>query len=139
MSLRIYLAGAIRELERCKAWAEMIRNCDRTELSHDWIAKVDAAVAAGKLRDRDLEEALRRELAEDDLDGIRSADLVWLLAPAEKGVGCWVELGYSLATERRIVVSGDHERSIFCSLADVTTREDAVAWAGIYRLAREVP
>lgn len=91
----------------------------------------------------------RRTFAQADLDGVLSADIVWLLAANDKGAcGSWVELGAALAVNAwqkridelegpsgqpiRIVVSGvKNKRTIFTELADKLFDTDAEALAYI--------
>ena len=72
----------------------------------------------------------RRKYAQADLDGVLSADIVWLLAANSQGSsGAWVELGAALTDRlwkkdaqmgtKIIVVSGAKwQRTIFTELAD---------------------
>lgn len=79
----------------------------------DWLAEVEAAGVS----DDGLNDCDRRRYARADLDAIDRADVVWLLA-APYGRGSWVELGYALSRQKRVIVSGpEARRSIFCALA----------------------
>ncbi|HET9951436.1 MAG TPA: nucleoside 2-deoxyribosyltransferase [Candidatus Eisenbacteria bacterium] len=81
-------------------------------ITHDWTTD------EGYVRPPSQSES--RESARKDLDGVRAADLVWIVAPAEKSEGAGVELGAALALRKRVLVSGPHaRRNIFALLAEV--------------------
>jgi hypothetical protein len=98
----------------------------------------------GTSSDSSLSDADRRKCAQDGLDGVLSADVVWLLAANDKGAcGSWVELGAALAAREwhasgpsgfgrprkpKLVVSGPkNKRTIFTELADALFETDAGA------------
>jgi nucleoside 2-deoxyribosyltransferase len=59
-----------------------------------------------------------RESAARDLEGIRRADVFWLVVPKSKSEGAAVELGFAMALGKRIVISGEvGPRNIFALLA----------------------
>jgi hypothetical protein len=104
----------------------------------------------GPASDSSLSDADRRKYAQADLDGVLSADVVWLLAANDKGAcGSWVELGAALAARElreqrvgvrtmRIVVSGHkNKRTIFTELADALfeTDEEALQYVRELHLA----
>ena len=91
-----------------------------------------AFVGIGSGGDSQLTDADRIKYALADLEGVLTADIVWLLAANDKGAcGSWVELGAALALRQtrmlatdgtsgtpRIVVSGPKwRRTIFTQLA----------------------
>lgn len=137
--IRVYVAGAWVE-QRFRA-KPMIAACQARaiQITHDWTAAEGAIHGSS---DADLTHVQRRQFAEEDLKGIRDADVLWLLAPETKGsCGAWVELGYALALREsnpfvvdghpRIIVSGlMNKRSIFTELADrlFDTDEEALQW-----------
>ncbi len=108
--------------------------------------------------DRDLSEADRLAFAKKYIEqGILPADIVWLLCPKTGGAGCFIELGYALATRelqvekthaangdaiewRRhpqlVFVSGDLRRSIFTALADEQFEEHEKAFERIVALLK---
>jgi hypothetical protein len=89
-------------------------------------------------KDHRGETTLMREeqavFATQDLEGVRTADLVWALGSDQGGTGMWVELGYALMRRRQevhrptIIVSGP-PRTIFTSLVKTfPDHEDALAY-----------
>lgn len=99
-----------------------------------------------------LSEEDRRKYAQADLDGVLSADIVWLLAASDRGAcGSWVELGAALAARTLrsgcgpgwpysgcgpgwpyIVVSGPkNRRTLFTEQADILMATDELALAHI--------
>lgn len=75
----------------------------------------------------------QKRIALNDLQGVRDADIVWLMSPGSAGpregeymyagfapaysggTGCWFEMGYAFALGKTVVYSG-HPRTIFSSL-----------------------
>jgi hypothetical protein len=117
----IYLAGASSEVDEIQAWISRLAAAG-IPLTHDWTVGVKAAQGA-KMPDRDFSRDDRHRFAQQDYDGVRDAAIFWLQVPrASASIGAWVELGIALAApsmrERRVVVSGDHGRTIFAELAD---------------------
>lgn len=123
----IYVAGASSEVAMVARYMDRLRAAGLV-VGYDWTEDVflNRAVA---LSDRQLSPASRLYYSERDLEGIRSSDTFWLLVPNEgSGVGCWVELGYALALNKRVLVSGDYRRSIFTARAETfEIHEDAFA------------
>lgn len=130
--MKIYIAGASTEAERCKALAWWVRSMGG-EIAVPWWD----AVLAAKVHDRELSEPARFEFAAQDLRGVDECALFWLVIPADgHGRGAWVEFGYAIgellgsgARRRRTIVSGDWRASIFTSFADerFDTHEEALA------------
>lgn len=89
--------------------------------------------------DHMLTATARKKYAMDDLLGVMTADLVWLLAANDKGAcGSWVELGSALTCRELrkmgggsaplIIVSGTKwQRTIFTELADKCIERDDIA------------
>jgi hypothetical protein len=93
----------------------------------------------------------RRTYAQADLDGVLTADVVWLLAANDKGAcGSWVELGAALALRQacirahvpapHVVVSGaKNRRTIFTELTDCLFDTDVAALERIIKHAGQRP
>lgn len=129
MKYMVYIAGASAEAERCRYWMDRARNAG-VDLSLDWLLMIEEKGA-----NEDLDEPDRKPAASECLDAIDFATIVWVLAPEREtqSIGPWVEMGYALATHKRVIVSGDTKRSIFCALADEFPN-DAAAFSGLCAL-----
>jgi hypothetical protein len=132
--VKVYVAGASREMDRCAAAMALVRELGGT-ITCDWVENVRALGAANE----GMTDEARRSFATEDLKGVSDADVLWLLAPEGPSAGAWTELGFALALrsttrhherERpmRIVVSGAASaRSIFSALADEEIPSDIAA------------
>lgn len=142
--LKVYVAGAwVEKKERAEKWIAKLREVG-IEITHDWT--VDETPCAPGYTDKDLPVGERRSRAEADTIGVLKADVLWLLAPTERGAsGAWTELGIALGaswcnddSNLKIVASGaKHDRTIFTSLADASFRKDEDAFEYITNLLRE--
>lgn len=132
--MRVYVAGASREMDRCAAAMALVRELGGT-ITCDWVEAIRAHGPANEgMTDED-----RRSFATEDLKGVSDADVLWLLAPEGASAGAWTELGFALALRStrarldparpmRIVVSGPASaRSIFSALADEEIPSDIAA------------
>lgn len=106
--MKIYVAGASKELERCKHWIGKCRDAGY-EITHDWTAAVEKYGSGGD----GLSVEDRASCARADLRGVFDANVLWLLAPPRDlgTTGSWIELGYALrlveGSTRLIFVSPD--------------------------------
>jgi hypothetical protein len=94
--IKVYIAGSSQEVSRCEraiAYAETIG----LHSTLDWTGSIRNALAAG-VREHELPYEERNRLADLDLDAVRRADALVLLAPGRGTTsrGCWVELGYMI-------------------------------------------
>lgn len=138
-ALRVYVAGASKEPDRCRGAMKMIERLGGV-ITLDWLAAIELEGAANE----GLNDDKRKRYAVADLEGVESADLIWLLASPLATTGSWTELGAALILRRlglgagTIVVSGPaRERSIFAALADFETDHDLEALDFIRTKARE--
>jgi nucleoside 2-deoxyribosyltransferase len=124
----IYVAGSSKERELVAAYQAALRAAGWM-LAHDWVAQMNAC----HIPDVDLPIEAQRRFAEQDLAGVRRAQVFWLIAPSTPSIGAYVELGYALALQGgpRVVVSG--LPSLFTSLADVRYDTHAEAFAALTR------
>jgi len=127
MKRAIYVAGGMGERKMIRLWIVRLEAAGFV-LAHDW-TKAEPSVAGG---DSWIAPEQARELARDDLRGVRDADVVWHIVANYKGSrGAYVETGYALALKKHLVVSGPTWRSsIFHHLAHVRfdAHEDAFAY-----------
>jgi hypothetical protein len=126
MSVRVYVAGSSDEREIVGHWLLALRKAGAV-ITHDWTN------SEGYYRSSTEDE--RRRWARQDLDGVRAANVVWMLAPEGKSEGAHVELGAALALGKRVLVSGAHARResrLFGLLAEIhgTHREAYFAIVG---------
>ena len=174
MSMRVYVAGAwVEQSQRARPMIAKLREVGIT-ITHDWtVAEQRPKIACGTCegagtlalsrvpcgrcggtglvvpKDVDLTEVERLEHAIADLEGVRSANMLWLLAPdTDKAAGSWVELGAALmlrsqnklatdgtAGQPYVIVSGAHNRrTIFTSLASALFPTDDEAYEFIVRM-----
>lgn len=133
-AIPLYLAGASAEADRVQRAMDLVRSHPGLRLTQDWLE----AIRKDGGGNESLHPQLRRLRASEDLDGVRQARIMWLLAPDNQSTGAWVELGYALALGVMVVVSGPAaKRCVFASLTHVEFSTDAEAWA--YIVTRLVP
>jgi hypothetical protein len=111
--MKIYLAGASKELDTCKHYIERLKLLGHT-ITHDWTKEVEANGDANPTN-ATLEGC--RKWSNADFEGVYKANIVWLLYPENNSAGCWIEYGYALGIGRSVIVSGNWKKSIFSSLA----------------------
>jgi hypothetical protein len=124
--MKVYVATAFVEKLTAKYWMNRLREIGVT-ITHDWTTAEQPA--RGEL---ELPIDEQRQHARADVQGVIDADVVWVLAPAQGGTGCWFEMGvaHGLARYRGmmrpdnrvsptgvgpVIVSGPR-RTIFTSL-----------------------
>lgn len=122
--MKIYVASSYVNYPEVKRWQHRLKLQGHT-ISHDWTPSETPEVSAPS--ETTLPMAEQRRFALEDLAGVDAADIVWVLAPAQGGCGCWVELGYALARGKFVIVSGSARRSIFETLANVYVESHEMA------------
>jgi len=139
MKLPVYLAGASRELERVKKYAELLERSGLERITYCWWQDIEA-------NDVGTDHRLTRDeqcaYATGDLRGVYEAQLVWFLWPEAPSMGAPVEYGFALAVSRqnpmRLVVTGGKASScIFTALAHYRDTSDMLGLAEVVRVARE--
>lgn len=119
--MRVYVAGSSAQLERVRDAMDALIERGHT-VTHDWAHLVEEVGEANPLDATDHE---RITWARDDLRGVNSADVLWLLMPTTEGFGAAVELGYALAHNIPVIVSGGiPKRSIFTVFGRCYDRDD---------------
>lgn len=112
MSRACYIAGG--SSERMDVVRPLIGRARMlgVEISHDWTRDPNWDLGRMPTKHELLESATR------DLEGIRRADIFWLVVSRHKSEGAAVELGFAMALGKRIVISGEvGPRNIFALLA----------------------
>lgn len=99
--MKLYIAGSSKELYRAERWLKACRDAGIT-ITEDWAAQMRQAGP-----DHLLDEDRLIKAAQADLDGVATADVVWLLHPptTAPSTGCWGELTYALAKGVTIITS----------------------------------
>ena len=127
MKKKCYVAGASAQIELIEIFIAKLKEAG-WKITFDWTAKVREVGNASP-----DDPMIRRAAALADLDGVRRAEVLWLVQPdaTSTSTGAWVELGAAL--ERRtliseklgiqfssplVVVSGSSKKCIFSDLAD---------------------
>lgn len=118
--MRVYVAASSKQLDRARAAMAQLRAAGHT-VTHDWPTIIEARGTANPLDATDDE---RWDWAIDDLEGVKAADVLWFLVPAEEGAGAFVELGYALAIKKPVICSGAYARSIFTAMTVCYDRDD---------------
>jgi hypothetical protein len=135
--LTVYVAGAwVEKKERAEKWIARLREAG-VRITYDWT--VDE-IPSTPVTDAELPPGERLKRAAADFDGVFNAELVWLLAPNERGAsGAWTEFGVALASKAMdgtfVIASGARaERTIFTSLATATFKTDEEAFEYILKV-----
>lgn len=129
--IRVYLSASSREHERAVYWAEVVRSNPDLRLVSTW--QDTAKSWAGNDARLPLQD--QQNVARVDLNEVRNSDVIWLLYPTEQTCGAFVELGFALAWNRRVLSSGPAcTSSIFTSLTSRFSK-DADAYREIVRLS----
>lgn len=121
MNFYLYLAGSSNEMDRVKQIAAEINSLDKSLAEHG-----DRLIITHKWWDviEDRGEAnpaatahARRNWAVQDIQGVKDADLFWMLWPHEPtgSGGCFWEAGYADSLDTEMITSGPTERSIFAA------------------------
>lgn len=123
---KIYIAAWSNDVERARRWMHEIAAAGYV-ITCDWTPEVERFRGLG--RPATFEE--RKVAADMDAEGVLTADIVWVLCPAEGGAGVHSELGIAIGWNAaltafgndvedpiRIVVSGAHARNVFGTRAD---------------------
>ena len=95
--MKIYIAGAHRELDRCSDIIKKVDALPGAEITLDWTGSI-REFGGDQHDDRSL--PARAETAWADVDAVLNADVVWLLLPRAITKGMHTELGVALAYRR---------------------------------------
>lgn len=113
MTIKVYVAGASKEIERAEKWIAKLRELG-VEVTCDW---PQAMRTHGP--DHGLTLDQREAFARADYAGIKAASVVWVLRPTEENpsTGAWVEMGCAFALNKTVLISGAGAFCIFDALA----------------------
>lgn len=122
--LRVYVAGASKELDRARVAMDVIRERGM-EVTSTWVEKIREAGRANE----GLSPRVAFEAALGCFREVSAADaLLILVKPDGASVGAYVEVGIALAQGKPIVVSDvKSDRSVFWAMTDRVFAGDAKA------------
>ena len=128
--MKAYVCAAFMDYERArKAMGTLSRR--GFTITHDW------TVDAERGPQDDVSPELKRLWASQDINGVKAADVVLVLAPNTLAArGMWVEMGAALAWGKVVFISGPQRLyNVFTSLCDdgCDTDERLVELACAYR------
>jgi hypothetical protein len=125
--LKVYVAGASREIERAKRMMAAVQHHGMV-VAYDWPARIEEAGSANE----GLTAAVSKAASLEALGGVASSHVFWFLLPNDTTIGAYVELGYFLGIGKGIAIGsgGAHGVSIFTATFHVTfdTDEQALEW-----------
>jgi hypothetical protein len=103
----VYVAGSTKDIER-------VQHVQRHCTDRGWLIAFDWTRAEGNMPDGvwDNWPELGAEIAEREVNACSSADLTILLSPAG-GLGCWIEMGCTLAAGGEVWVVEPYRDSVF--------------------------
>jgi len=133
-TLHVYIAGAYADRDRVLHNMEKVSYREELQLVHDWVSVIDRV--RREHPDWQMPDHEAAEYALRDLEAMRKADVVWLLAPELGGRGCWYEVGAAWAWRIPTIVSGPFCRStVFTRLALELFDADVQAFARLEAMA----
>lgn len=113
--MKVYVAASSNETERAEQWIDALRRAG-VEVTSTWVEEVKAH-GGGNPPGASTKE--RQQWARDDLYGVESADILWVLVPKDKSHGAFTELGYALRANKDVITSGPASPpSIFLDLTE---------------------
>jgi hypothetical protein len=108
--VNVYVAGSTRDVERVKGVQDAVRAFGST-ITFDWTG------AEGEIRTDgswDSASEAGARIAQREIDACTSADLTILLfPPSGGGLGCWIEMGATLASGGEVWVLEPGRDSVF--------------------------
>ena len=126
MTLRIYVAGASKDMERAEKAMAAVREMGHT-ITFDWCE----AMRCSAQSERDMTWQDRHKYATNDYLGVKNCDVLWLLIPSDGvfSTGCCAELGIAIGRDKDIITSGNDLLCLFTAMANerVATDEEAIA------------
>jgi hypothetical protein len=126
-ALKVYVACSSREIDRAERAMDEIRRRGGT-ITFDWTPDVR------QWGPRAPNPNIGLRCAQDDLGGVRDADVVLVLDSAEPSYGRTIEHGAALALGKLLVVSGPVHGRIWETLEHARTDNDALAIDAVFLL-----
>ena len=100
--MKFYIASKLGNYEQVRKLSGMLKACG-WEHTYDW-------TAYGSIKEVDVE--ILKEVGQKEFDGVRSADVVIVLAP--QGKGTHVELGMAVALNKIVYIHHEDDRYFKC-------------------------
>lgn len=128
--MKIYVCGGSSEMDLVAGYMTKLRALGH-EITHDWVSVIRSV---GDANPREAARRQRRAWSGDDIHGIESASLVWVLLPLKTSFGCAFEAGFAIGRGGHVIMSGDWRASIFSgqSLACFNEHDHALEWIRLY-------
>lgn len=129
--MKVYVAGGSDErIQFARVAIDRLSSLGFT-ITHDW--------TRCEGYDREHTDAERAEWATQDMVGVMTADVVWVMVPTAKSEGAAAELGAAVALGKKLVVSGRRSRgNIFSTLAAQVHLEHEDAFCAILAMREEL-
>lgn len=131
--MKVYVAGASAEIERCEALITKLRE-HGIAVTSEWPESVRKAGSAN----HGLDHETRLDAARDCASSVAVSDWIVALEP-ESGthtIGAWVELGIALARGVKVLWVGDGDCSIFESMSTSSVSGDDEAFFYLLGIAK---
>ncbi len=126
--MRVYVAGGSDERIEVARRAIDLLTARGFTVTHDW--------TRCEGYDREHSEEERSAWARLDVEGVKSADVVWLMAPSVKSEGAATEIGIAIGRGVPFVISGPRARgNIFSMLATMIFDNHVEALASFESIA----
>lgn len=110
--MKVYVAGSTKEVDRVKKVQEVVRN-KGWDITFDWTG------AEGEIKTK-RPWVKGAQIARNEIQACQDADLTILLCPVvSTGLGCWIELGATLASGHEVWIVEPQKDSVFWEHPDV--------------------
>jgi hypothetical protein len=131
--MRVYVAGSTREVER-------VNHVQALVLAAGWAITFDWTGPEGEIRDSGWDAAAEKGalISSREIEACKTADLTIVLCPPA-GLGCWIEMGASLAAGGEVWVVDPVRDSVFWQHPQVQRMSLAECEQAIPRQALSVP
>lgn len=108
--MKVYVAGSTRDLDRVRSVQNLARSLNH-EITFDWTGSEGEIRIDGSW---DVAHETGSRVAQTEIAACLSADLTILLFPPNGGgLGCWIEMGASLASGSQVWVVSPGRDSVF--------------------------
>lgn len=111
-SKKVYVAGSTKEIPRVKKVQDFVRG-------KGWNITFDWTGAAGEIK-TERPWVKGAEISTNEIRACQDADLTIVLCPVvSTGLGCWIELGATLASDKKVWIVEPQKDSVFWEHPDV--------------------